>query len=96
MATLSLTDDGLAINPKDPRFRGLMESLMVPSDTWDTCGCPAEVVAMAKRASEGGGPTGLAKHPVYGWHMIMAGQGPMIAWAEGDEILKEKEIVYEW
>lgn len=92
----TLTDDDRAITPKDPRFPGLMESLMVPSDTWDTCGCPAEVVAHAKEASEEGIPTGIAKHPVYGWHIVMAGQGPMIAWAEGEEIPKKKEIVYEW
>lgn len=81
-----LTDSDLRITPNSRDFPGLMERLMVPSDTWDVCGCPAEVVAMAVRASTDGIPTGLAKHPVYGWHMLMAGQGPMIAWADGDEI----------
>ena len=92
----TLTESDLKIGPKDPEFAGLMESLMVPFDTWDTCGCPAEAVAHAKEATEEGIPTGIPHHRVYGWHLIMAGQGPMIAWAEGDEIPKQKEIVYEW
>lgn len=92
----TLTESDLKIRRHDPEFPGIMETLMVPFETWDTCGCPAEVVAHAKEATEEGIPTGIAKHPVLGWHIVMAGQGPYIEWAEGDEIPKKKEIVYEW
>jgi hypothetical protein len=60
------------------------ERHMVPSDDWRTCGAPLEAVALAEAESEAGYPTGIARHPTLGWMVLMSGQGPFIAWWEGD------------
>jgi len=39
--------------------------------------------------SMGGGPVGIAHHPVRGWFVLMSGQGPFVAWREGEPYTRE-------
>jgi len=69
-----------------------LEKMMVKPKDWDICGAPAGAVELAKRESDTGAPTGIAKHPTLGWFVIQTtGQGPYIIW---EERKNDSEIPY--
>lgn len=72
----------LLMSHTDPQFPGLLECFMVPYEKWKTCGIPPEGLAVCEEGHEEGIPSGISQHPTLGWFVIMAGQGPMIAWSE--------------
>ena len=68
-----------------------LEKRLVPYDEWATCGADPEAVRMAVDGTEEGYPISLAKHPVMGFFVIAAGQGPYIAWPDDAAIAKRKD-----
>lgn len=59
------------------------EKYMISSEEWETNpDVPKEALRIALEANEEGIPTGIAKHPKYGWMVLMTGQGPFIVWSE--------------
>lgn len=60
-----------------------LEGKMIPTRDWLTA--HPEAYRIATEATKEGIPTGIAFDDSLGWCVIMAGQGPYIAWAEHDE-----------
>ena len=63
-----------------------LESLMIPSGSWDQA--PMEIENEALIANAQGIPTGLAFHEDR-WYMIQSGQGPYIAACWKQEVRDE-------
>lgn len=58
-----------------------VERFLLPLERWTEAPREAQEVVFD---SMGGGPVGIAKHPDKGWFVVMSGQGPFIAWREGE------------
>ena len=63
-------------------FAMMIEKYMIPSDKWDECSAPDELLKLAKKDSAQGYPTGISRHPDYGWFGLGTGQGPYVWWCE--------------
>ena len=58
---------------------GELEEFLIPVADWGLCPYP-EAVEMARKESDAGYPTGIAKDPDGGWWVLGCGQGPFIMW----------------
>ena len=72
-------------------FAGMLEKFMIPKELWHIV--PDKV---KEHIYEDGHPEGIAHHPVHGWAVLSAGQGPSIQWADMPEEDLDKAILDCW
>ena len=63
-----------------------LEKFLIPAEKWtdELLGKVPEVFEKELRGEENSGPIGIAYVPDWGYCVLMAGQGPFVAWSEFD------------